>query len=535
MFGRQNSSSAHHPAQPMPRDVEALEAVLAALSGGVENEVDAHRAVVGALSKALGLTYGAVWLPAPGVDGTGSTAGRRPGPGGATGTGHPFRLVAETGALSEALGRSGADTITLNADQLQWAATHTMAVLDESSTAEVPTYQRWTVAARAGAGQGAILPVVVGGRVVALHEYYGSAPLPFFGVRTEKWKAISRVVAYGVQHALSSAALAETLHDRQAVTTVIARVGEAPDAASALRTALETVRSAFGWAYGSFWALDETDRTLKFQLESGSAGQEFRDVTLRASFAEGVGLSGRAWKARDLVFVADLAEMTDCVRAPAAQRAGVRAGVCFPLLSGGEVVGTMDFFTTDSIELSPSRTEALRNVAQLLSQRLEMLHRAEQDASSAQSLMDTVSRLRQAAHNSDRVAGAARDQASAMVQEVEALEQVTTSVGDVIKIISSIAGQTNLLALNATIEAARAGEAGKGFAVVAGEVKELARATAEATQRVGEQIADIQASSRSVAAGIGETGRVIGELDVVQADIAAVLSEQEQLAGDYGH
>ena len=532
VFGRHRFRSTP-PAEPMPRDVEALEAVLAALDTGVSSELEAHRAVVDALVDALDLAYGAVWLPvsphgAPSTTGTSAAAGASS----ATGT---FQLAAETGRLREVLTAGGVSTITLTTQQLQWAAAQTMAVLDEASTAEVPTYERWVLAARAGATQGAILPVVLNGRVVALQEYYGLNALPFFGARTEKWKAISRVIAFGVQHALSAAQVEETLGDREAVTTVIARVGEARDGDAALRTALETVRSAFGWAYGSFWRLDEADRTLKFQLESGSAGQEFRDVTLRASFAEGVGLSGRAWKARDLVFVPDLAQVTDCVRAPAAQRAGVRSGVCFPLISDGQVIGTMDFFTTDSIQLSASRAAALRNVAQLLSQRLEILHRAERDAASARALLDTVSRLRQAAHNSDRVAEAARGQAAAMVQEVSALEQVTTSVGDVIKIISNIAGQTNLLALNATIEAARAGEAGKGFAVVAGEVKELARETAAATQKVSEQITDIQSSSRSVATGIDETGRVIGELDEVQADIAAVLSEQEQLAGVYGH
>jgi hypothetical protein len=54
---------------------------------------------------------------------------------------------------------------------------------------------------------------------------------------------------------------------------------------------------------------------LRFQQESGSAGEEFRTVTLTASFAEGVGLSGRTWRARDLPFVRDIGEMTDCVRA----------------------------------------------------------------------------------------------------------------------------------------------------------------------------------------------------------------------------
>ena len=154
----------------------------------------------------------------------------------------------------------------------------------------------------------------------------------------------------------------ETLDDREAVTTVVAEVGEPRDEETALRVALETVRTAFGRAYGSFWALDEEADVLRFSVESGSAGEEFRQVTLAASFAEGVGLSGRAWRTRDLVFVSDLADVTDCVRRPAAMRAGVKSGVCFPITCEGRVVGTMDFFVTATIELSASRASALRNV-----------------------------------------------------------------------------------------------------------------------------------------------------------------------------
>ena len=117
-----------------------------------------------------------------------------------------------------------------------------------------------------------------------------------------------------------------------------------------------------------------------------------------------------------------------------------------------------------------------------------------------------------------------------MTTEVEALGQASAAVGDVIRIISGIADQTNLLALNATIEAARAGELGKGFAVVASEVKELARETAKATQRVTEQIAGIQATSESVSEGIHATSEAIGELDAVQARINEVLEEQVRMA-----
>jgi GAF domain-containing protein len=314
---------------------------------------------------------------------------------------------------------------------------------------------------------------------------------------------------------------------------VVAEVGAATDQQGALRVALDTVRESFGWAYGSYWALDESAGVLRFQQESGSAGEEFRAVTLAASFAEGVGLSGRAWRTRDLFFVKDIGEMTDCVRAPAAQRAGVRSGVCFPLIVGGRVIGTMDFFVTETIVLSDSRASALRNVQQLVSQRLDVLRRTEESADNARELLDTVSRLREAADDAGRVAESAVSQASTMTSEVEALDEASAAVGEVIRIISGIADQTNLLALNATIEAARAGELGKGFAVVASEVKDLARETANATQRVSDQIAGIQASSKAVASGIHTTGEIIGQLDVVQARMGEVLEEQARMASAF--
>ncbi|RBY85476.1 methyl-accepting chemotaxis protein [Blastococcus sp. TF02A-30] len=499
-----------------PRDVEALERVIAALDGDVTSELDAHARIMHALVEALGLSYGAAWLP----DHQGS-----------------YVLRVAEGAIADAMAAAwpGGDAVVGRDAQVEGAGYGGEALRrrrpvlmdDASSTA---TCLRWRTAQAAGAHQGCFLPVVEGDRVTAVLEYYSDRELPFFGGRADKWQAIGRVVAHARRSALAVGQLRETLDDREAVTKVVAEVGKARDEQTALRVALEEVRTAFGWAYGSFWALDEEAGVLRFAQESGSAGEEFRQVTLSASFAEGVGLSGRAWRNRDLVFVRDLAEVTDCVRAPAAQRAGVRSGVCFPITADGRVVGTMDFFVTETIDLSESRASALRNVQQLVNQRLDMLRRAQADAESSRGLLETVDRLREAAAEAGQVAERAVGQASAMTGQVQALAEASGAVDDVIRIISSIADQTNLLALNATIEAARAGELGRGFAVVAGEVKDLARETAAATQKVSEQIAGIQAGTESVSAGIHATSEVIGRLDEVQARINEVLEEQVRMA-----
>ncbi len=117
-------------------------------------------------------------------------------------------------------------------------------------------------------------------------------------------------------------------------------------------------------------------------------------------------------------------------------------------------------------------------------------------------------------------------------EKMDGLVNASRQIGKVVGVIKDIADQTNMLALNATIEAAGAGEAGKGFAVVAGEVKELAKQSAEATDEISGQIEQIQNSTSTVVEAISDISKIINEIAGINESIAAAVEEQTSTAGE---
>ncbi len=147
-------------------------------------------------------------------------------------------------------------------------------------------------------------------------------------------------------------------------------------------------------------------------------------------------------------------------------------------------------------------------------------------AAAAEELASSITEISRQVAQSASVATKARDDAKRTDGVVRALSEGAQKIGEVVGLISNIAGQTNLLALNATIEAARAGDAGKGFAVVASEVKSLANQTAKATEDIAHQIAQIQAATNDAVDSIRGIGTTIGEISDIAASIAVAVEQQ---------
>ena len=132
---------------------------------------------------------------------------------------------------------------------------------------------------------------------------------------------------------------------------------------------------------------------------------------------------------------------------------------------------------------------------------------------------------RQVARSSE-IASRAVGDAERTNATVGALSTGAEKIGEVVKLIHSIAAQTNLLALNATIEAARAGESGRGFAVVASEVKALANQTAKATEEISAQVAAMQASTSEAVTSIGGITETIAQMSEITVSISTAIDQQ---------
>lgn len=196
---------------------------------------------------------------------------------------------------------------------------------------------------------------------------------------------------------------------------------------------------------------------------------------------------------------------------------------------------------------SQDQAEASASAAGAVSEVVSSIHRVAEDAGEASTSAQIAERsaheaaelMLKSAEGIERV----HRTITSLSESLRSLDERSTRIGDVIRLIKDVADQTNLLALNAAIEAARAGEQGRGFAVVADEVRKLAERTTAATGEIGGIILSIQKETEQT---VSVMGQVIAEVtegearskegargaESIRSVLNDVLSRMERIAAN---
>jgi methyl-accepting chemotaxis protein len=144
----------------------------------------------------------------------------------------------------------------------------------------------------------------------------------------------------------------------------------------------------------------------------------------------------------------------------------------------------------------------------------------------------SVREISEAMAKSSHAATSAVAQVETADTEAQRLNDAAQSMSGIVELIGNITGQINLLALNATIESARAGEAGRGFAVVASEVKSLANQAKQATDKIGQEIENLNGISGDVVGALSRIKQAIQSVSEYVTSTAAAIEEQSTVTGE---
>ncbi len=279
--------------------------------------------------------------------------------------------------------------------------------------------------------------------------------------------------------------------------------------------------------YGS-WILVGTCATLSFMVKRVIAKPLLELTLATGKVADGdLTATIRMNRKDEIGLLADsFSKMVDTLKQSAVGRSGNMAELSSMMTKASAALATssqqMGGNARETIEQASFVSEASTNIN----------NQVQTVAASAEEMSVTIKEIAKTVGETNNITSQAVIKVEETNKTVNRLGKSSSEINNVIKLINSIASQTNLLALNATIEAARAGEAGKGFAVVAKEVKELAKATARATDEISQHITLIQDDTQGVVIGIEEIGGIIERINTTSLTVMHAIEEQAAVTGE---
>ncbi len=171
-----------------------------------------------------------------------------------------------------------------------------------------------------------------------------------------------------------------------------------------------------------------------------------------------------------------------------------------------------------SMALSQGATEQASSIEELTASLEEVSSQTKLNAENAGEANELAETAKANAEHGNRQM---QDMLKAMVE----INDSSSNISKIIKVIDEIAFQTNILALNAAVEAARAGQHGKGFAVVAEEVRNLAARSANAAKETTDMIEGSIKKTEGGTRIANDTAKALNEIVGNIAKVANLVSD----------
>ncbi|OOM78722.1 HAMP domain-containing methyl-accepting chemotaxis protein [Clostridium sp. BL-8] len=171
-----------------------------------------------------------------------------------------------------------------------------------------------------------------------------------------------------------------------------------------------------------------------------------------------------------------------------------------------------------SIALSQGATEQASAIEELTASLEEISSQTQLNAQNA-------NKANELAEGAKANAIQGNEQMQEMLKAMEEINNASSNISKIIKVIDDIAFQTNILALNAAVEAARAGQHGKGFAVVAEEVRNLAARSANAAKETTDMIENSIKKSEGGTKIAMDTATALSEIVTDVENVANLVNE----------
>lgn len=148
-------------------------------------------------------------------------------------------------------------------------------------------------------------------------------------------------------------------------------LSESIDFVGSAREILQSLGRNLAWQFGSVWRVDNAAQVLRcvdVWHEPKTPQGEFANVCRTFLFEKGIGLPGRVWATGEAVWIADVLEDDNFPRAPFAEKEGFHSAFAFPILSGSEVLGIVEFFSPTILQPDQDLLQLVSSIGRQIGQ-----------------------------------------------------------------------------------------------------------------------------------------------------------------------